>query len=135
MSILVGTGNIIWSGIYVIVSTIGLVISVALLNIFYINPYQVNYWWYKGLLFLACMVASVLIFGGLVIALWHLWERKTSAEDELEDNENIGIVQQSSNGMKKNSGKEQYANSIRYGERPDFGGMSSPHTHIQKKMG
>lgn len=120
MSILVGTGNIIWSGIYVIVSTIGLVISVALLDIFYINPFQVNQWWYKGLLFIVCMVASVLIFGGIVIGMWHLWERKTSAEEELEDNEKIGVVQQNEIRTNKNFGQEKFLNSICYGQRPNF---------------
>lgn len=124
MSVLVGTGNIIWSGIYVIVSTIGLVISVALLDVFYINPFQVKSWWYKGLLFIACMSASVLIFGGFVIGIWHFWERKTSAGNESEENAKIGFVQQNKIGTNKSFGLEKYANCICYGQRPKFGGTS-----------
>ncbi|KAL0364938.1 UNVERIFIED_CONTAM: Ferric reduction oxidase 7, chloroplastic [Sesamum angustifolium] len=122
MSVLVGTGNIIWSGIYLIVSTVGLVITVALLDVFYINPYQVTSWWYKGLLFIACMAASVLIFGGLVIGLWHLWERKTSSH-ECEKNTENGTVKQNEPNIHKDSGKEQYISTTLYGQRPDFRGI------------
>ncbi|GFP80424.1 ferric reduction oxidase 6 [Phtheirospermum japonicum] len=116
MSILVGTGNIIWSGMYVIVSTIGLVITVTLLNVLYVNPYGVYQWWYKGLLFVVCMVVSVLVFGGFVIVLWHLWEGRRSVaelEETIEDEPK----------MLKSCGKEQYISTIQYGKRPDFGGM------------
>ncbi|KAK6119123.1 hypothetical protein DH2020_047131 [Rehmannia glutinosa] len=122
ISVLVGTGNIIWSGVYVIASTVGLVITVALLNILYINPYKVDCWWYKGLLFMACMVVSVLVFGGLVIGLWHLWERRTSVHEFEETIEN-GTLQQNGPKIQKSSGKEQYINTIRYGQRPDFRGI------------
>ncbi|GER38924.1 ferric reduction oxidase 6 [Striga asiatica] len=115
MSVLVGTGNIIWSGMYVIVSTLGLGINVALLNVFYVNPYGVEYLWYKGLLFIACMVVSVLVFGGLVIVLWHLWEKRTSDYDFEETTEN-GFVQPNEPKMEKSSnGKEQCVTTIRYG--------------------
>ncbi|KAF5946823.1 hypothetical protein HYC85_017051 [Camellia sinensis] len=69
ISVLVGTGNIIWSGIYVMVSRIGIVLPVGLLHIFYINPFDIAYWWYKGLLFVACMFASPIVFGGVVVGL------------------------------------------------------------------
>ncbi|KAL3620747.1 hypothetical protein CASFOL_035659 [Castilleja foliolosa] len=116
MSVLVGTGNLIWSGMYVIVSTVGLGITVTLLDVLYINPYGVYQWWYKGLLFVLCMVLSVLVFGGFVICLWHLWERKTSVS-EIEDSiENEPM-------MHKSYGKEQYVSTVRYGQRPDFGGI------------
>ncbi|XP_071699082.1 ferric reduction oxidase 6-like [Rutidosis leptorrhynchoides] len=82
MSSLVGTGHIIWSGAYMVVSTIGLVLLVAYLNIFYINPYNITHWWYKGILFIICMAASVILFGGLVIVLWHLWDIKTAKNIE-----------------------------------------------------
>ncbi|KAG8368965.1 hypothetical protein BUALT_Bualt15G0101100 [Buddleja alternifolia] len=122
MSVLVGTGNIMWSGIYVMASTVGLVITVALLDILYINPYKVEYWWYKGLLFIACMTLSVVVFGGFVIGLWNLWERRTSAH-EFEDTKENGIVQQNDPRMHKSSGHERYVSSIRYGKRPNFGGI------------
>ncbi|PIN22246.1 Ferric reductase, NADH/NADPH oxidase [Handroanthus impetiginosus] len=118
MSVLAGTGDILWSGIYVIASTIGLVITVALLDALYINPYRVVYWWYKGFLFVACMFVSVLVFGGLVIGLWHLWERRTSLH-EFKNVEN-GNVQQNAPRL---AGKEQYLNTTLYGQRPDFTGI------------
>lgn len=122
ISVLVGTGNIIWSGTYVVASTIGFIITVALLDILYINPYNVSYWWYKGLLFLACMVVSTLIFGGLVICLWHIWERKTGI-NELEDTSENGNLQQTGPKLNKKSVQEQYSTTIRYGQRPDFRGV------------
>ncbi|XP_016470645.2 ferric reduction oxidase 6-like isoform X1 [Nicotiana tabacum] len=122
MSSLIGTGNVVWSGLYVIVSTIGLVITVALLDILYINPYNVTYWWYKGLLLIGCMAASVVIFGGLVIALWHLWERKTSLKEEPEDStKKVDNLQQNIEAsLHKNLEEARSVNTIRYGERPDF---------------
>ncbi|KAM3290889.1 ferric reduction oxidase 7, chloroplastic [Capsicum chacoense] len=122
MSGLVGTGNIVWSGLYVVVSTIGLVITTASLNIFYVNPFNVYYWWYKGLLLIGCMAASILIFGGLVIALWHLWERKTSSKEEPEDDtKKVDILQhQNEASLPKSFGEARFVNNIRYGQRPDF---------------
>ncbi|XP_058723654.1 ferric reduction oxidase 7, chloroplastic-like [Vicia villosa] len=60
------------TGLYVISSTLGFVILLALLNIYYINPFGVYQWWYKGLLFAVIMVASVVIFGGIVVGFWHM---------------------------------------------------------------
>lgn len=124
MSVLVGTGNIVWSGIYVIVSTIGLVISVALINVYYIHPFNITYWWYKALLLIACMAASVLIFGGLVIGLWYLWERKVSGREESEDDETTGSMQHNEPKMDKDSHNKCFSSTILYGQRPDFEGMS-----------
>lgn len=92
MSVLVGTGNKIWSGLYVIIPSIGLVICVGLLDIFYINPYSVSYWWYLGLLFVFCMVATVLVFGGFVAGLWYvLEERNSDTNDSGEDGNYINV--------------------------------------------
>ncbi|KAL3499920.1 hypothetical protein ACH5RR_039013 [Cinchona calisaya] len=128
ISVLVGTGNRIWSGMYVIVSTIGLVILFGLLDILYIKPFSVTCWWYKGLLLVGCMIASVLLFGGLVIGLWQLWERTSSDEVQMKDaDEKIGIVQQNNPGMRiENAGLEKYVSSIHYGQRPDFGEIFGP---------
>lgn len=120
MSVLVGTGNIIWSGIYVMLSTIGLVIFLGLLDIYYINPYNITHWWYKGLLFIACMAASVLIFGGLVVGLWYLWERKVSGREESEESEKTVIMQHNEPSVDKDSHKEHFSKTIWYGQRPDF---------------
>ena len=88
MSVLVGTGNNRWSGLYVISSTLSFVILMYLLDIFYINRLGMSSWWYKGLLFVICMLASVFIFGGLVVGLWHLWERRNAAREACEDDSN-----------------------------------------------
>ncbi|XP_010657892.1 ferric reduction oxidase 7, chloroplastic isoform X2 [Vitis vinifera] len=124
LSVLVGTGNNIWSGIYVILPVLGFVLFMDLLNIYYINPFGINSWWYKGLLFVLCMVASVVIFGGAVVGFWHLWERRISESEELEDNQmKIGMVQHINGSMEdKESSQESLAgtSTIQYGCRPDF---------------
>ncbi|KAD3067446.1 hypothetical protein E3N88_35326 [Mikania micrantha] len=118
MSSLVGTGNIIWAGSYMVLSTIGLVVLYALLNIFYIHPYNVTHWWYKGILFLVCMVASVVLFGGFVIGLWHLWDVKNGKKIDGENRIN-GLKYDESN-VYKNPLKEDFVNDIKYGQRPNF---------------
>ncbi|KAK1360395.1 Ferric reduction oxidase 6 [Heracleum sosnowskyi] len=118
ISVLAGTGNITWSGIYVVVSTVGLFISVALLDIYYINPFGITYWWYKGLLFLACMVASVLIFGGLVISLWHLWEEDVPGEES--EDKKAEIMQHNEPQMDKDPNQKHVSSTFHYGQRPDF---------------
>lgn len=126
MSVLVGTGNNIWSGIYVITSTVGFVILVGLLDICYINPLSISTWWYKGLLFGTCMIASVLIVGGIVVGLWHIWERRISASEVCEkDRKKIGMMEQYEHLTHRTLSLENLAssNSIHYGCRPDFQGM------------
>ena len=130
MSILVGTGHNIWSGLYFISSMAGFVILMGLLDIFYINPFNISTWWYKGLLFVACMVASVFIFGGFVVGLWHIWERRISAKEQCEDNRlQVDKVEHTETVADKDSDQESLANltSIRYGARPDFNGMPLGH--------
>ncbi|KAH7867370.1 hypothetical protein Vadar_032579 [Vaccinium darrowii] len=120
---LVGTGNITWSGLYIIVSTIGLILSMGFLQIFYINAFGISSWWYKGLLFVACMVGSPIIFGGVVVGLWHMWERKTSAKDlDEDDGQNNGITQDNEPRARTESSENYVATSstIFYGRRPDF---------------
>lgn len=124
MSVLVGTGNIIWSGLYVIMSTLGLMTTVYLLNILYINPHNIHSWWYKGLLFIACMTMSAVLFVGLAIGgLWHMCERKTSYKKECENiTKTVGFEHPKERMIHKNSGQEPYLNIIRYGQRPEFSG-------------
>ncbi|KAK9286399.1 hypothetical protein L1049_014795 [Liquidambar formosana] len=136
MSVLVGTGNKMWPGIYVVSSTIGFVICLGLLDIYYINPFSISKWWYRGLLWVACMVLSVFIFGGLVVALWHHWER-TSAKEECEENrEKIDIVKHNEQLANEDVFQEKLASSstIIYGCRPDFreifGSMSKRWGHV-----
>lgn len=121
MSGLVGTGDNIWSGIYVIVSTIGFLILLALAEKFYIKPSGIFFGWITGLIFVACMTASVITFGALVVILWHLWEirgldseKLTHAESEEHDNP---MTDTAANQITLGS-----LSSIQYGCRPNFGG-------------
>jgi hypothetical protein len=120
ISVLVGTGHNTWSGLYVMSSTAGFVILMYLVDIFYVNPFDIEAWWHLGILFLACMVASVFIFGGFVVGLWHLWDRRISAKEQCEDN-----AGRTETVAQKDSDEESLANftSIHYGARPDFNGM------------
>ncbi|XP_050273124.1 ferric reduction oxidase 7, chloroplastic-like isoform X1 [Quercus robur] len=126
MSVLVGTGNNIWSGLYVISSTLGFVIIIYLLDIFYINPYDISSWWYKGLLFVICMLASVFIFGGIVVGLWHLWERQNVAKEACKD-DRIMVEKMQNNEIvaHKDSCQQKLASLTNsyYGSRPDFKGI------------
>ncbi|CAK7335898.1 unnamed protein product [Dovyalis caffra] len=123
MSVLAGTGDNIWSGLYVISSTVGFVILLCMLYIFYINPFSISTWWYKGLLFFGCMLASIVIFGGLVVGLWHLWENKISAREEhKEERMKLGMVQHNEDVQNKNLFQKNHTSitTIQYGSRPDF---------------
>ncbi|XP_076911904.1 ferric reduction oxidase 6-like [Bidens hawaiensis] len=118
MSSLVGTGNIIWAGSYMVLSTIGLVVLYALLNVFYINPYNVTQWWYKGILFMVCMAASIVLFGGFVIGLWHFWDVKTGKT--VDDENKISGLKHDESNVDKNPSKDDFINVIKYGQRPNF---------------
>ncbi|KAK2448208.1 ferric reduction oxidase [Trifolium repens] len=121
MSGLVGTGNNIWSGLYVISSTLGFVLLLSLLNIYYINPFGVSKWWYKGLLFVVCMLASVVIFGGIVIGFWHMWEKQSSLNDKS-NNIKVDQVEQNGSVDEKDPSQDNVTKltKVRYGSRPDF---------------
>ncbi|GAV63751.1 Ferric_reduct domain-containing protein/FAD_binding_8 domain-containing protein/NAD_binding_6 domain-containing protein [Cephalotus follicularis] len=133
MSVLVGTGDKIWSGLYVISSTVGFAILMALMYAFYINRFNITSWWYKGFLFVVCMVVSVLVFGGLVVGLWHLWERQVSAKEVYEDNKMKCDMAEQKESMAQ---KDLFASStnIQYGSRPDFkeifGSMNYGHVNV-----
>ncbi|KAK4762803.1 hypothetical protein SAY86_008571 [Trapa natans] len=120
MSILVGTGDKGWSGTYVIVPILGFILLLGLLDVCYLNPYDISYWWYRGLLLLICMVVSVVLFGGFVIALWHAWENKclSSEEDPAEDSVEARSMLQE----RTTPERDLYSDftSINYGRRPDF---------------
>ncbi|KAK9054809.1 hypothetical protein SSX86_025888 [Deinandra increscens subsp. villosa] len=118
MSSLVGTGHILWAGSYMVLSTIGLVVLYALLNIFYINPYNITYWWYKGILFIICMAASVILFGGFVIGLWHIWDVKYGKN--MDDENRISGTKHDEPASNKNPSEEDFVNIIKYGQRPNF---------------
>ncbi|XP_020571375.1 ferric reduction oxidase 6-like [Phalaenopsis equestris] len=129
MSCLVGTGHKIWAGIYVFVSTIGFIIFYGLLELYYIKPHQVFSWWYKGLMFTLCMVASVVTLGAIVIFFWNKWEQKSSSnesgmgrDEEKESllNHNVFVT----DDEKENLTSVQ---TITYGSRPNFREIFSSH--------
>lgn len=121
MSVLVGTGNKVWSGTYLIVPILGFILSLGLLDVCYLNPYDITYWWYRGLLLVICMVVSVVIFGGLVIAIWRAWEKKSlSLEEDPEDSVEDGSMLWD-RAMPEKEFYDDYT-SINYGRRPDFKG-------------
>ncbi|CAI0438448.1 unnamed protein product [Linum tenue] len=135
MSVLVGTGDNIWSGLYVISSTLGFIVLLALIDAYYINPYGISSWWYKGLLLMSCMVGGVVVFGGVVIALWHLWSRKVSSTEQfkaepktngangLHHNESSTADEDfppSTDGAKAKDLLTASSTFINYGSRPDF---------------
>ncbi|KAK1311448.1 hypothetical protein QJS10_CPA08g00979 [Acorus calamus] len=120
MSSLVGTGHNIWSGIYVILSMIGFIILFGLMELFYIRPFGISSWWYLGLLFIICMVASVVVFGGLVVILWNQWEKRSM------DYEKIGANYEKSDLIHDNDPTGESLASListQYGCRPNFKGI------------
>ncbi|KAK9669770.1 hypothetical protein RND81_13G153500 [Saponaria officinalis] len=125
ISVLVGTGDTIWAGIYILVSTLGFMLLQALLDAYYINPNGIKTWWYKGLLLVVCMVAGVVVFGGLTVGLWHLWERKVTAlqpENHACETKTTNTALHDVAVEHKNLSDEFIVNAstIRYGCRPDF---------------
>ncbi|XP_057543027.1 ferric reduction oxidase 7, chloroplastic-like [Amaranthus tricolor] len=123
ISVLVGTGDTIWSGLYIVASSIGFLILLALVDLLYINPKGIVTWWYKGFLVVVCMLAGVAIFGGLTVALWHRWERRMLASeshdyDSKKTNKSLNNVVVEH----KNSSQQYLVNSstLRYGCRPNF---------------
>lgn len=120
MSSLVGTGNNIWSGAYVFLSTLGFVILLGMLEEFYIRRYNISSWWFQGLLFVICMVAGIVIFGGLVIVLWSRWERSVSSnENFVEDDSKSNSTPCNESSMSLTS-----SSTIKYGCRPNFQGKN-----------
>ncbi|KAJ4840044.1 Ferric reduction oxidase 7, chloroplastic [Turnera subulata] len=132
MSILVGTGDNIWAGLYVIASTVGFLVLVGGVDVLYMKPYGISAWWYKGLVFVVCMVGSVVIFGGAVVGLWHLWERKIQAgEDGADVNVNVNVNGEAvllgskddvvaSKDSHHQIIHDKSSTTIQYGSRPDF---------------
>lgn len=122
MSVLVGTGDNFWSGLYVISSTVGFVTLLALLYGYYITPFHIDIWWYKGLLYVICMVASVVIFGGSVVVLWHNWEKKSQLKDKSNNVKVDDKIHQNGSLAPKDLSQVSIEKStiISYGSRPDF---------------
>ncbi|KAG0480586.1 hypothetical protein HPP92_011444 [Vanilla planifolia] len=123
MSCLVGTGHIAWAGAYVLASTTGFILFYALLELYYLTPFQVVTWWYRGLLFTICMVSSVVILGGMVIFFWDKWEKRRQKYERLMENkdERKSTVNKTISTTPDFS-KEDLSSvqTVHYGSRPDF---------------
>lgn len=119
---LVGTGNNKWHGIYFVVSTLGFVAFSTLLQVFYIRPLKVTAWWYKGLLFIICMVLNVIMLGGGVIFFWHKWEKRCSYYDKRTAEDEMISLGQRNGAMLDEASKANLARTqtFQYGHRPDF---------------
>ncbi|XP_037493291.1 ferric reduction oxidase 7, chloroplastic [Jatropha curcas] len=108
-----------WSGLYVILTTIGFVLLESLVNTFYIKPLIIPLGWYSGLIFLTSMAMSVVIFGGIIVGLWHFHARKYSTAHKEDD----GLSLCYDNNVELKDGcQEKLANfmTIQYGSRPNF---------------
>ncbi|KAL5704776.1 ferric-chelate reductase (NADH) [Ranunculus cassubicifolius] len=95
-------------------------------------PFGIKYGWLTGLLFVVCMVASVLTFGALVVLLWHLWEKRESSSEKYEGygNKNDEVkVEESMTLTALDS-----LSTIQYGCRPNcqdiFGSVSGSWGHV-----
>ncbi|GLT66384.1 hypothetical protein SLA2020_387510 [Shorea laevis] len=106
MSTLTGTGNTLWVGLYVTSATVGFLIIHSLLHVFYMNPYNLDQGWYPGILFLGCLASSVLIFGGLVLCVWHC----CGADDFIETGPNVPSQESQDTGI---------VSEMHYGSRPN----------------
>ena len=82
MSGLVGTGDNFWAAMYFLASTLGFLLAYTLVHVYYVKPHNMMAWWYRGLLFMLCMVAGVALPGGLVVLLWHLSEKQRLESDK-----------------------------------------------------
>ncbi|KAM3762840.1 hypothetical protein ACB098_01G375800 [Castanea mollissima] len=72
------------------------------------------------------MLASAFIFGGIVVGLWHLWERQNAAKEVCRDNR-IKVEKMQNNEIvaHKDSCQQKLASSTNtyYGSRPNFKGI------------
>ncbi|XP_026663849.2 ferric reduction oxidase 7, chloroplastic-like [Phoenix dactylifera] len=123
MSCLVGTGNNIWSGIYVVASTLGFILLFGIVEVYYIKPFGVSAWWYRGLLFTLCMVAGVIFLGGIVVYFWNQWEKCSSRNEKWTVDAakgNLGHCREPSLHGEMSMTSLSSLQTTRYGCRPDF---------------
>ncbi|KAK4743287.1 hypothetical protein SAY87_001288 [Trapa incisa] len=132
MSVVVSTGNLIWFGLYTLASVVGFIVSITLLDIFYVNPFELTMS-YKGFLFVVCMLASVIVFGGTVVLLWYCWEKRTTATEKSEQskmNLSRATVFQGDMPRRQSVGTKR----VFYGSRPNlkeiFGSVSEQQGHV-----
>ena len=118
MSTLVGTGDKNWSSVYVSLSIIGFLVILGLVDEYIVTPYDLSNEWYIGLVLLACVAASVVVFGGLVAILWRFSDEKTTSvleERDFNRGGSVRILQQHNLDGNKTV-------NVRYGCRPNFQG-------------
>jgi ferric-chelate reductase len=120
---LVGTGNNLFAGLYVVLSTLGFITLFGVVQVYYIEKFGIYQWWYRGLLFTACMLAGILVFGGGVIILWHFFEERRVK------NESWGGCDETSNDAAEpvlncEMGQTDLTSvqTVQYGCRPNFEG-------------
>jgi hypothetical protein len=131
MSGLVGTGDNFWAAMYFAASTLGAVLAYALVQIYYVKRFNVYAWWQLGLLLLLCMVAGVVLPGGLVVLLWHLSEKRRMQDDRWDADVGAGTgtdapeAEQTTNaagGDAASAVSLPALRTTRYGCRPKFQG-------------
>ncbi|PKA66734.1 Ferric reduction oxidase 7, chloroplastic [Apostasia shenzhenica] len=133
ISCLVGTGYNVMAAAYVLISTVGLILLYALLELYYFKPLKVFAWWYRGLLFTLTMVASAVVLGSFVIFVWNKSESNNSSCEKLPvDCEKNGL--QNRLVIHDGTSKENLRSvqTIHYGSRPDFREIFSSYA---EKMG
>lgn len=123
MSCLVGTGNNLFAGLYVVISTLGFIALFGVVQVYYIEKFGIYQWWYRGLLFTASMVAGVVFFGGIVIILWHFFEeRRAKMENWGGGDETTNDVVEPVLNCEIGQRDLASAQTVHYGRRPNFEG-------------
>ncbi|KAJ4761795.1 ferric reduction oxidase 7 [Rhynchospora pubera] len=121
MSSLVGTGNNLFGGLYVVLSTLGFIVLFGFVQVYYIEKFGIYQWWYRGLLYTACMVAGVVFFGGVVIILWHFFEERREKHEKLgASNENSNDVAEPVLNCEMGQTGLASVQTVNYGCRPNF---------------
>ncbi|WCJ19116.1 ferric reduction oxidase 7 [Euphorbia peplus] len=117
ISILASTGNKTWFAAYSISSSIGLIVLISIVNLLYIEPYEIVNWWFQGLLLVECMVASVLLFGGAAIRLWHTSENVNDITEINDEESSSEHADHETDSFPKCFGSSTI---IQYSSRPNF---------------
>ncbi|XP_078173060.1 ferric reduction oxidase 6-like isoform X2 [Carex rostrata] len=121
MSCLVGTGNNLFAGLYVVISTLGFIALFGIVQVYYIEKFGIYQWWYRGLLFTASMVAGVVFFGGIVIILWHFFEeRRAKMENWGGGDETTDDVVEPVLNCEMGQRDLASVQTVHYGRRPNF---------------
>ncbi|KAF3794316.1 Ferric reduction oxidase 7 [Nymphaea thermarum] len=118
MSVLVGSGNVMWFGIYIFSSIVGFIIFVSLIEIFYLRRLDISTWWLKGLLYMVCMILGTITFGGAVIMLWNWWEMHVLEHEKV--NNSSQLTEQAVSVSRADHTNLVASGPTCYGQRPNF---------------